>query len=261
MPFQVERRPELRACIVSVEGDIDLSMVPDLEEALGGAVSAGLSNVVMDMSAVTYVDSSALGMLIWLDKELKDTGGKVMLAGADENVSRILELSGLISVANSVSTQSSAEHALQSLEVVAIEGEPLWTRELTLSAGVQHLAQVREEVSVILADLGFSEAALFDIKVALGEALANAVRHGSPEGVESEIEVHVRVFDKHVALDVLDRGSGFDGVHPGSDDLYASGGRGIMFMRALLDQVVFSRGAGGGTVVTLIKHRAPVEVQ
>ena len=39
-----------------------------------------------------------------------------------------------------------------------------------------------------------------------------------------------------------------------SDDLYAPSGRGIMFMRALMDRVDFEPAPGGGTLVRLTKH-------
>lgn len=260
MSFELTRMPDMRACLVAIRGDIDLALVPELQIALASAIEGGAYNVILDLSEVTYADSSALGMLVWLDSELRDLEGKVVLAGASSNVSRILELSGLITVAETVCTESSAEEALQGLEVFSEAGEPLFSRSLTMPASVEHLAVVREHISEMISDLGFSDAAQFDIKVALGEALANAVRHGSPGGLESEIEVGVRVYDEHIALDVQDSGSGFDGEHPCSDDLYAAGGRGIMFMRALMDRVQFTQVQGGGTIVTLIKHRSPVEV-
>ena len=55
-------------------------------------------------------------------------------------------------------------------------------------------------------------------------------------------------------LEIADNGIGFDGVHNASDDLYAPSGRGIMFMRALMDRVEFDRTSEGGTLVRLVKH-------
>jgi anti-sigma regulatory factor (Ser/Thr protein kinase) len=57
-----------------------------------------------------------------------------------------------------------------------------------------------------------------------------------------------------VVLVVLDKGEGFDGEAASDGDPYASSGRGVMFMRALMDHVVFERQPGGGTAVTLVKH-------
>ena len=241
--------------MLKAEGDIDLAVVPDMQSVLEDAIDAGFVNVVIDLGEVYYVDSSALGLLVWLDHKFTGIEGKVVLTGANENVARILEISGLVSVAGSVKTEDSVEDALKGLDIVAVVGDPMWAQEMNLPAEVGSLATVRERVSAMVATLGFSEAALFDIKVALGEALANAVRHGSPADGTATISVMIRAFEDRVELAVADSGSGFDGAHAGTDDLYASGGRGIMFMRALMDDVRFSSVAEGGTVVTLVKHR------
>jgi len=260
MTFAVDRHPDLQACVLHAVGDIDLAVVPEIQGALEDALDAGLVNVVIDLSKVTYADSSALGLLVWLDHKLAGTGGKVVLTGANENVARILEVSGLVSVTPNVCTDESVQQALLSLDIAIPIGDPLWAQSLSVPADVESLAPARERVCSMLSSMRFSEAAMFDIKVALGEALANAVRHGSPAGVETEIFVHVRAYDDRAVIDVVDTGAGFDGDHVCSDDLYASGGRGIMFMRALMDDVRFAPGPSGGTMVTLVKRRSAVEI-
>ena len=96
---------------------------------------------------------------------------------------------------------------------------------------------------------------LFDIKVALGEALANAIRHGAPPDGDGEIVVRITAYPERIVLEVLDNGLGFDGAHAGSEDLYAPGGRGIMFMRALMDRVEYDTSPSGGTLGQA--HEAP----
>jgi len=56
-------------------------------------------------------------------------------------------------------------------------------------------------------------------------------------------------------LEVVDYGGGFDGTLTQSKDVYAPGGRGVTFMRALTDRVEFERPEAGGTLVRLVKHR------
>jgi serine/threonine-protein kinase RsbW len=150
----------------------------------------------------------------------------------------------------------SVTSAIEGLELSEIPSEQLWERDVAVVADVNSLAGVREHVCDVLEPLGFSESALFDIKVALGEALANAIRHGSADVGESEIRVRIRAYPERIVLEVIDNGPGFDGAHSGSEDLYAPGGRGIMFMRALMDRVEYDAPPTGGTVVRLTKHRA-----
>jgi anti-anti-sigma factor len=239
---------------VHIEGDMDTSVVPDVRSAIDRALDSGCTSVVLDLSAVTYADSSALALIVWLDRRLRPTGGRLVLAGANRNVNRVLELSGLIGVAPSIMVASDAEQALSRLDLPPVEDEPLWEHRLAVRASVDEMSRVRTDVCALVEPLGLGEAAVFDLKVAVGEALANAVRHGSPAGDSDEVEVTVSAYRDRVVVAVKDTGSGFDGVSPAGDDVYASGGRGIMFMRALTDLVEFDERAEGGTVVRLTKR-------
>lgn len=244
-------------CTVHIDGDMDTAVVPEIRSAISRALDSGCTSVVLDLAKVTYADSSALALIVWLDKRLQPTGGRLVLAGANRNVNRVLELSGLIGVAPSIMVAANAEQALSRLDLPLVDDEPLWEHRLAVRASVDQMSRMRTEVCELVEPLGLGEAAVFDLKVAVGEALANAVRHGSPAGDADEVGVTVSAFRDRVVVAIADAGSGFDGVPTVGDDVYASGGRGIMFMRALTDRVEFDASAGGGTVVRLTK-RLPV---
>lgn len=260
MAVSLERDASARACVVRLDGDVDLAIVPELREALAEVVDTGCDNVVLDLEHVTYVDSTGLGLIVWLDRQLAPCEGKVVLAGANGDVTRILELSGLIGVAPTVSSRESVGDALAGLEHRVESDELVWAESILLPAQAESLAEVRTAVCDLLATVELSEPSLFDVKVAVGEALANAVRHGSPGGVDDQVRIDVAAFDDRVEIQVRDRGHGFEQAPPESagDNLFASGGRGVLFMKALMDRVDFARDAAtGGTVVTLVK-RLPV---
>lgn len=255
MGFDILSREGDPACVLEVSGDVDIASVPALKEKLDITLETGCRNVVLDLSGVSYADSSALSLLIWLDRRLAPTGGRVVLAGANRDVTRVLELSGLVEVATSVETSPNVQAALEGLRLPERAEAPLWTRTIEMPARVDALSGIREEACSLIARLHVSDSSLFDIKVALGEALANAVRHGSPAGEQDVIRVTIEGYEDRVILRVVDAGSGFNGVQADSDDIYASGGRGITFMRALMDRVDFDCLPAGGTAVTLVKHR------
>ncbi len=257
MAVHIRRHGQAGACVVEYVGDIDISVVPEFRRELETALESGCSHVVMDLSRVEYADSSALGLLVWLDRRLTPLGGRLVLAGATRDVTRVLELSGLVSIARSVSATPNVEAALEGIDLTEHVTEPLWCRSISMGADVDELGVRRQEVCDLAIPLGFSEAALFDIKVAVGEALANAVRHGST-AIEDRVDIEIRAYDDRILIAVEDSGEGFNGEHSGADDPYASGGRGIMFMRALMDRVEYSTREPAGTIVTLVKHRAPM---
>jgi anti-anti-sigma factor len=255
-PFDIAHELGPRACVVRLYGDVDMAIVPELRTRLDAALDVGCDNVVLDLTDVSYADSSALGLLVWLDHRLRPTGGRLVLAGAKHDVARILELSGLVTVAASIAMSGTVTSALEGLELPEAPTDPLWSEQIEMEADVNNLAGVREQVCSIVAPLGFPDSSLFDIKVALGEALANAVRHGLPANGDGLVRVDVTAYPDRVVLEVMDNGRGFDGTHSGSDDLYAPSGRGIMFMRALMDRVDYDSSPLGGTLVRLTKHRS-----
>lgn len=256
--FQADFEPGSRACVVRLAGDIDLAVVPELRRDLEGALSYGCKNIVLDLSGVTYADSSAIGLLVWLDHQLAPRNGRLVLSGANRDVTRILEIAGLLAVASSITTTPNLDSALEGIALGDAPASPLWQETVDVVAEAGKLSSARESVCRLLEPLGLPESSMFDIKVALGEALANAVRHGAPVSGEASVVVRVMAYDDRVVLEVVDNGPGFDGVAQESDDLYRPSGRGISFMEALMDKVEFGRAEGGGTVVRLVKHRARV---
>jgi anti-sigma B factor antagonist len=80
--------------LLSVEGDLDLASAPSLKRALGELQSAGSRHVVVDLSRVSFIDSTALGVLVGAQRAL-DPGARLAIACAEENVLRIFELTGL----------------------------------------------------------------------------------------------------------------------------------------------------------------------
>jgi anti-anti-sigma factor len=228
--------------------------VPEVKHAVGDALARGCDNVVMDLRELTYADSSSLSLLVWLDRELDSRGGRLVLAAANPNISRVLELSGLIGLAPTIVAVPDVREAIDGLTLGERTEPALWTNHLTIAAALEALPETRTHVADLLAELDIPESSLFDIRVAAGEAVANAIRHGSPGGERDEIEIDVAAFPDRVEIVVSDTGCGFDGLACASEDLYAESGRGVMFMRAFMDRVDFKALPGGGTSVTLVKH-------
>ena len=80
--------------LLAVEGDLDLASAPSLKWALADVQSADSRHVVVDLSKVGFIDSTALGVLVGAQRAL-DPGVRLAIACAEENVLRIFELTGL----------------------------------------------------------------------------------------------------------------------------------------------------------------------
>jgi anti-anti-sigma factor len=123
---------ETGPCVLRVDGDFDAVSLPHVRDALNTALEEGYASVVLDLSNVDYMDSSALGFIVWADQRLGPVHGRLALVGANPDVARILELSGLIGVAPSVVVSPSMEDALSSHHLVARVDAPLWAESLEL---------------------------------------------------------------------------------------------------------------------------------
>lgn len=257
MGVTIEKDPSARAYVLRLSGEIDHANVPEIREMLEEIVDAGCFHVIFDLEHVSYLDSAALGLIVWLDHRIAPCDGRLILVGANKDVSRILELAGLIDVAPTISARETVEVALTGLKPSKPSSVLHWSESMLLPAQAESLARVRGAICDLLSSVEMGPSALFDVKVAVGEALANAVRHGSPGGERDQVRIDVSAYEDHVTIQVRDKGTGFDaeGDESDGDYLFAAGGRGVLFMKALMDRVEFSRDATtGGTVVTLEKR-------
>ena len=109
MEFNIEseKTPD-GVAVIEVAGELDLYTAPRLKEALLGAMDEGVLNIVVDMSGVHFIDSSALGVLIGGVKRLKPKEGKLVLVSVDENVNWIFQITGLNSVFDIFQTREEA---------------------------------------------------------------------------------------------------------------------------------------------------------
>jgi anti-sigma B factor antagonist len=84
-----------RPNVLALEGDIDLHISPVVSEALDAMIKKKPERIVIDLSRATYIDSAGVGALILAKQEIEAYGGKFFLAGVQETIRSILEISRL----------------------------------------------------------------------------------------------------------------------------------------------------------------------
>jgi anti-sigma B factor antagonist len=100
-----------KACVVKLGGELDLYNAPEMRDALAQACADSPERVVVDLSEVEFVDSTALGVLIEARTRLANRGA-FLLAAPGLETRRALEISGLdrhFTVHESVSDALKAE--------------------------------------------------------------------------------------------------------------------------------------------------------
>lgn len=90
-PVLHQRRPN----VVALEGDIDLHVSPVVVESLTEVIRREPRRVVIDLSRVTYIDSSGVAALLVAMQEVEAYGGKFFLSGLQETLRLIFETSRL----------------------------------------------------------------------------------------------------------------------------------------------------------------------
>jgi len=82
--------------VVSLRGEFDLSTAADLRECLVHSEVVKATNVQIDMTGVTFLDSSNIGLLIAACKRTRSSGGAFSVTCGDGVPRRVLEISGLV---------------------------------------------------------------------------------------------------------------------------------------------------------------------
>src|SRR3954468_4120579 len=98
--------------VVAVRGEIDLFTAPELKQKLTDAIEAGKSRIVVDLSDTTFLDSTALGVLIGAVKRLRTRDGALVIVNTDQNIAKTFEITGLDQIFTILATRDDAIKAL-----------------------------------------------------------------------------------------------------------------------------------------------------
>jgi anti-sigma B factor antagonist len=98
--------------LVSLQGEVDIYTAPRLKERLTELLDAGVTGLVVDLTDVTFIDSTALGVLIGGVRRLHEVEGHMALVVATRPVERVLTLTGLDRVFTIHATRDAAVSAL-----------------------------------------------------------------------------------------------------------------------------------------------------
>lgn len=110
----VEVREHGSAIVAKVSGELDLLTAPSFRAQVDEALAAnGLRNLILELSGLSFVDSSGLGAILGRYKVVTQLGGRMILAGPQPQVQRIFALSGLFKI---MDPASSLDQALEMVE-------------------------------------------------------------------------------------------------------------------------------------------------
>lgn len=113
-----------------------------------------------------------------------------------------------------------------------------------------------EKLLQCLAEHNYGDTAIFSVRLAFDEAVANAIKHGNKMDFNKKVQIRINVDSNRVIVEVEDQGEGF--CHKSLPDpcdienLERPHGRGVMLIKSFMDEVEFKK---KGRLVRMTKYR------
>ena len=177
--FEIAQQTTPRTCVVQLSGDIDTAVVPELKpnwlrsgwrlrerraRFRGGRLRGQFGAWVCSCGLIT---------------DSVPSGGRLVLSGANPDVERILELSGLVTSLRRSARAPTLRVALAGLQLTEEPADLLWNERFEMPADVNNLAECASACADSFSRSGSPSPRCSTSRWRLGEALANAIRHGS----------------------------------------------------------------------------------
>ena len=134
--------------------------------------------------------------------------------------------------------------------------KPSFDFELRIASDTALGLRVQEEIIEALRSRQFSDKTIFGIRLAIEEAIINAIKHGNRQDPQKFVQVRYTVDEEHFLVEIEDEGPGFDPNDvpdpTAPENLERPSGRGLLLMRAYMTECDF---LSGGTVCRMRRIR------
>ena len=94
MPFTLEHDPVGASHLIAASGELDIASTAELSAIFTMAAAGPQDTVVLDLTRVDFIDSSALGTILRAAQQLADAGKRLHIVAAAGPVRRLLEITG-----------------------------------------------------------------------------------------------------------------------------------------------------------------------
>ncbi|MBD3421103.1 MAG: STAS domain-containing protein [Chitinivibrionales bacterium] len=186
-----------KVTILQIAGELDSSTIEEVNNNIDEIISRHPPFVIADMAQVTYFSSSALGGLMGCRKRLSEVNGDLVFAGLTLDIKTKLSLLGATAVFKIYNNSIGAINAYN------------WEYEcgsqqlnLEFPSLLSFVPPVRQLVSRIAKQKGYSNRDSFRIETIVDEVCNNAVEHGV-QGSEHEIQLYVKIDRSKIELKVV----------------------------------------------------------
>ena len=234
---------------VKVPVDLCYGSTSQVLEAIRGSLSRRPEQVTLDMGEVRTMDSSGLKALLEARRLCEAAGVALAVGAVSKCAARVLKMSRCDQLLGLEGIAVPTEHERERPSVPGVFAD--WhTLEHVTDSDPSLIATLRENVAQVAEDAGASGEVLCDIRIAVGEALTNAYKHGSTRKGKSKISVRCMSCPEALVVEIGDEGKPFDpdAVPTPDPKSMQDHGMGIFLMRQAMDVVEFHSNCPGNRV-------------
>jgi serine/threonine-protein kinase RsbW len=116
-------------------------------------------------------------------------------------------------------------------------------RNVVISSDASEARRIQDDIETALKECQFEEREIFSIKLALEEALVNAIKHGNQMDRSKNVHISYSVSTERFEIKIADEGKGFDPEDVpdpmAPENLERPCGRGLLLMRHYMTEVVY----------------------
>lgn len=91
--IEVDERPEIFH--IKIAGELDIYTVPELKKVFEPIASEGTHSLHADLSELSYMDSTGLGLFVGTLKDLNKNGRELRVTGVQPRIMKLFEITGL----------------------------------------------------------------------------------------------------------------------------------------------------------------------
>lgn len=103
-------KTEKNTLITEISGELDHHSAAKIRSEIDAAISEETKNIILDLTNLTFMDSSGIGMIMGRYKKIQHHSGKLIIVAPKPQVKRILEMSGLLNI---ITIEASIRQALK----------------------------------------------------------------------------------------------------------------------------------------------------
>ncbi len=246
--------------LVTLAGEVDSHGSARMTDVLKELLDAGCSAPRVDLAGVSFIDSEGLLALLHWCRQFEGGDGEPKFVSVNPIVRRLFEVSGFEHFIS-----CSEDHGLpvqldrQPITDCMASAEDWEVRSFTVPARLECCKVVRDRITQTVSTMPFTQEERMDIRLAVGETISNAIRHGCGERPWERITVRSLATPHALVVEISDPGTGFELdaelVNQQEQASPREGRMGIGCMLQSMDEVSFD--FTQGTTVRLVKYVKP----